>query len=171
MCYIDDLLSISEDATIVLQGVQAVFKFIDDKIVCPEVYLLAQLDTMTIDGFDGWTMSSQKYVKAAIDNMEEVLAKTDQLLPKCGTLLKSGYQPKLDTSPEVKQDGLQRDQEVIGMLHWAVELGRVDVLLETALMSTHLTLPRRGHLERLYHIFGLTEFQSKRTFSNPNPNG
>ena len=81
---------------------------------------------MTVEGFDGWTMSSQKYVKAAIDNMEEVLAKTDQRSPtKCGTRLKSGYQPELDTSPELKQDGLQRYQELIGMLRWAVELGRV----------------------------------------------
>ena len=92
MCYIDDFLSISEDATKVLQGVQGVFKFKDDKIVCPEVYLGAQLDTMTVDGFEGWTMSSQNYINAAIDNVEEVLAQTDQgLLTKCGTPLKSGY--------------------------------------------------------------------------------
>ena len=132
-----------------------VFQFKDDKIAHPEVYLGAQLDTMTVDGFEGLTMSSQKYVKAAIDNVEEVLAKTDQrLLTKCGTLLKSGYRPKLDMSPELKQHGLQRYQELIGMLHWAVELGRVDILLEMALMSTHLALPRQGHLEQLYHIFG-----------------
>ena len=90
LCHID-LLAISEDATKVLQGIQAVFKFKDDKIVLPEVYLGAQLDTMMVDGFDGWTMSSQKYVKAVIDNVEEVLAWTDQRLPtKCGTPLKSG---------------------------------------------------------------------------------
>ena len=74
--------------------------------------------------------------------MEKVLARTDQKLPtKCGTPLKSGYRPELDTSPELKQDGLQRYQELIGMLPWAVELGRVDILMETALMSTHLALP------------------------------
>ena len=140
--YVDDLLAISADATKVLQGIQAVFKFKDDKIVRPEVYLGAQLDTMTIDGFDGWTMSSQKYVKAAIDNVEEMLGRTNQrLLTKCGTPLKSGYRSELDTSQELKHDGLQRYQELIGMLHWAVELGRVDILLETALMSTHLALP------------------------------
>ena len=78
--------------TKVLEGVQAVFKFKEDKIVCTEVYLGSQLNTMTVDGFDGWTMSSQKYIKATIDNVEEVLAKTDQrLLTKCGTPLKSGY--------------------------------------------------------------------------------
>ena len=48
------------------------------------------------------------------------------------------------------------------MLHWAVELGRVDILLETELMSTHLALPRRGHLEQLYHIFGYLKAHPKR---------
>ena len=121
LCYVDDLLAISEDATKVLQGIQAVFKFKDNKIVRPKEYLGAQLDTMTIDGFDGWTMSSQKYVKAAIDNVEEVLGRTNQRLPtKCGTQLKSGYQPELDTSQVLKHDGLQRYQELIGMLRWAV---------------------------------------------------
>ena len=163
LCYVDDLLGVSEDATRVLQGIQAVFKFKDDKIVHPKVYLGAQLDTMTVDGFDGWTMSSQKYAKAAIDNVEQVLTRTHQRLPtKCGTPLKSGYRPKLDTSPELKQDGLQRYQELIGMLRWAVELGRVDILLEVALMSTHLALPQRGHLEQLYHIFGYLKAHPKR---------
>ena len=132
LCYVDDLLAISADVTKVLQGIQAVFKFKDDKIVRPEVYLGAQLDTMMIDGFDGWTMLSQKYVNAAIDNVEEVLGRTNQRLPtKCGIPLKSGYRPELDTNQELKHDGLQRYQELIGMLRWAVELGRVDILLET----------------------------------------
>ena len=60
------------------------------------------------------------------------------------------------------QDGLLRYQELIGMLHWVDELGRVDILLETALMSTHLALPRRGHLEQLYHIFGYFKAPPKR---------
>ena len=118
LSYVNDLLLISEDATKVHQGFQVLFKFKDDKIAHPEVYLGAQLDTMTVNGFEGWTMSSQKYIKAPIDNVEEVPAKTSQRLPtKCGTLLKSGYRPELDTSPELKQDGLQRYQEQIGMLH------------------------------------------------------
>ena len=69
MCYVDDLLAISEDTMKVLQGIQAVVKFKDDKIVWPEVYLGAQLDTMMVDSFDGRTMSSQKYLKAAVDNV------------------------------------------------------------------------------------------------------
>ena len=37
LCYVDDLLAISEDVTKVLQGIQAVFKFKDDKIVHPVI--------------------------------------------------------------------------------------------------------------------------------------
>ena len=88
-------------------------------------------------------MSSEKYVKSAIENIEQTLAETNQRLPtKCRTLLSSGYRSELDTSPELKTEGLQRYQELIGILRWTVELGRVDILLETSLMLTHLALPR-----------------------------
>ena len=147
LCYVDDLLAISHNAQKVLKNVQDTFKFKDDKIDKPDVYLRAQLDKMSVDGFEGWTMSSEKYVKSAIENIEQTLVESNQCLPtKCRTPLSSGYRPELDTSPELKAEGLQRYQELIGILRWAVELGRVNILLETALMSMHLALPRWGHL-------------------------
>ena len=173
LCYVDDLLAISHDAQKVLKSVQDTFKFKDDKIDKPDVYLGAQLDKMSVDGFEGWTMSSEKYVKSAIENVEQTLAETNQHLPtKCRTPLSSGYRPELDTSPELKTEGLQRYQELIGILCWAVELGRVDILLETSLMSTHLALPRREHLEQLHHIFGYLKIYPKRKlfFDPQHPN-
>ena len=72
---------------------------------------------MSVDGFEGWTMSSEKYVKSAIENIEQILAETNQRLPtKCRTPLSSGYRPELDTSSELKAEGLQRYQELIGIL-------------------------------------------------------
>lgn len=35
-----------------------------------------------------------------------------------------------------------------------VELGRVDICCEVSMMSSHLALPRVGHLEELFHLFG-----------------
>jgi hypothetical protein len=32
-------------------------------------------------------------------------------------------------------------------------MGRVDICLEVSMMSSHLTLPREGHLEQVFHIF------------------
>ena len=34
-----------------------------------------------------------------------------------------------------------------------VELGRVDICLEVSMMSSHMAMPREGHLEQLFHIF------------------
>ena len=166
LCYVDDQLAISHDAEKVLKSVQDTFKFKDDKIDKPDVYLRAQLDKMSVDGFEGWTMSSEKYVKAAIENIEQMLAESNPI--KCRTPLSSGYRPELDTSPELKAEGLQRYQELIGILRWAVELGRVNILLETSLISTHLALPRQGHLEQLHHIFGYLKKNPKcKLFFNP----
>ena len=107
LCYVDDLLAISHDAEKVLKSVQDTFKFKDDKIDDPDVYLGAQLDKISVDGFEGWTMSSEKYVKSAIKNIEQMLAESNQHLPiKCQTPWSSGYRPELDTSPELKTEGL-----------------------------------------------------------------
>jgi hypothetical protein len=35
-----------------------------------------------------------------------------------------------------------------------VELGRVDICLEVSMLSSHLALPREGHLQQVFHVFG-----------------
>ncbi len=108
-------------------------------------------------------MSAEKYVSASVKNVEEALAKKNLRLPtKCYTPLATDYRPELETSAELKADGIQYYQELIGVLRWAVELGRVDILLETALMSTHLALPRSGHLDQVYRMFGYLKMYPKR---------
>ncbi len=42
---------------------------------------------------------------------------------------------------------------LIGVLRWMVELGRVDICVEVSLLSSHMTLPREGHLLQLYPVF------------------
>jgi hypothetical protein len=88
--------------------------------------------------------------------------------------LPSDYRPELETSPELKSNGIQLYQELIGVLRWAVELGRVDVLLEVALLSTYMAMPREGHLQQLYRIFGYFKIYPKRKiafdFNNPQIN-
>jgi hypothetical protein len=43
--------------------------------------------------------------------------------------------------------------QLVGMLHWDVELGRVGVHLSIAQMAQYLAQPRIGHLDQVYHIF------------------
>ena len=72
------------------------------------------------------------------------------------------YAPEMDVKDELKADGIQYFQELIGVLLWACEIGRIDIFLETSLLSTHLASPRIGHLEQVFHIFGHLKDSSKR---------
>ena len=163
LCYVDDILAISHKASQVLEDIQVVFKLMVDKITPPKIYLGVQLKKMTVGTHDGWALSSEKYIKVALDTLEKSLEDAGKCLPsKCKTPISSGYRPELDTTPELNAEDLQKYQEMIGMLRWAVELGHDDVLLETAMMSTHLALPCVGHLEQVYHIFGYLKGASKR---------
>ena len=164
LCYVDDIISISDDPMKTMNGIKAKFKIKDDKIEEPEMYLGATMEKITLaSGQTCWSMNSDQYVKAAVTNVEEKLAKSGRRLPsKCSSPLKAGYKPELDVSGELKGDGLHYYQELIGVLRWAVEIGRLDVLLEVSLMSAHLALPREGHLEQLFHVFGYLKEHPKR---------
>ena len=76
MCYVDDTLSVSLDAKSILRSLQRQFKLKRNKIEPPDMYLITQLGTMQVQGNDGWFMSSEKYVKSEIQNIEETLQKT-----------------------------------------------------------------------------------------------
>ena len=142
--------------------VQAIFKLKDNKIEPPDMNLGATLSILEDDGIQGWCMTSDKYVKAAVENVEQELARVNQWLPsRCKTPMTVGYCPERDVSAELTSDGVQRYQELIGVLRWAAELGRVDILLETAMLSTYMALPRTGHLEQVYHVLGYLETHSK----------
>ena len=146
-----------------MKGIQAKFKLKDDKIEEPKVYLGASLSKMTNQDNDScWAMSSDTYCQAAVKNVEDVLSKDNLRLPsKCVCPLTNGYRPEMDVTQELKADGIQYYKELIGVLRWAVGVGRVDILLEVSLLSQHLALPRQKHLEQVIHIFGYLKQHKK----------
>ena len=154
LCYVDDVLCMSHDAMSTMKGIQRSFKLKDDKIKEPETYLGAGLSKMTTaNGTECWSMSSEAYCKAAVTNVETKLRNEGRRLPsKCDTLMQSVYRPELDESPELKADGVQYYQELIGVLRWAVELGGVDIFYEVATISTHLDMPRIENFQELFQL-------------------
>jgi hypothetical protein len=111
-------------------------KFKNDKIEEPSNYLGARLQKKKINGIDCWSISSVDYVKAAIDNVEEGLRKKRWKLPtKVTTPMASAFGPELDGTPELEPEDIQYFQELIGMLRWATEIGRVDILHEISILS------------------------------------
>ena len=41
----------------------------------------------------------------------------------------------------------------MGVLHWIVELGQVDIITEVLTLASHMALPREGHLVALFRVF------------------
>ena len=166
LVYVDDIMCISHDPKATMMGIQATFKLKDDKIEKPENYLGAQIMQKVIDGRECWAMTSEQYVKAAIANVEATLNETGQRLPsKATTPMQANYRPELDTSAELKLEGMRYYQELIGVLRWAIELGRIDIAMEVSMLSTHLALPREGHLQQVYHVFAFLKNKPKRTIA------
>ena len=164
LCYVDDILSISEKPLNTLKSIQSKnFKFKNDKMEKPENYLGADLSSLdNEEGVECWAMSSDKYCAAMVKNVEDSVSKKGLRLPsRCELPIRHGYKPEMDCTAELGADGLQFYQEMIGSLRWAVEIGRVDILLEVALMSKHLALPREGHLEQVLNIMGYLKSHKK----------
>ena len=60
---------------------------------------LSQVETET--GTKCWLMSSENYVKAAIENLESKFGKSDMHLPKCRTPMSTSYHPSEDVTKEL----------------------------------------------------------------------
>ena len=87
---------------------------------------------------------------------------------KPGTPIPTSYSPELDITPELISIDTAYYQSLVGTLRWVVELGRVDICLEVSLMSSHLALPREGHLDKLFHIFAYLKWKHRaRVFFDP----
>ena len=81
-------------------------------------------------------------MKAAVTNVEEDLARSGKrLLSKCVTPISRNYAPCLEDSPELMEDGVQGYQELIGLLRWAIEIGGIEIMLDTLLLSSYLAMP------------------------------
>jgi len=164
LCYVDDIMSISYEPERPLKQIQERFKFKKDKMVSPEVYLGGNIEKKTINGHDTWTLCSLNYVKAAIKTITEAAVKRGiKVNNKPKIPMHANYYPELDTSNELEDDDITFYQEVIGVLRWAIELGRVDIHLEVSLMSAYQASPRRGHLEELIHIVAYLKHHPKLT--------
>ena len=156
LLYTDDVLVISENGEEILRdGIGKYFELKEESIGPPSLYLGGHLSKVQLEnGVHAWAFSSSQYVQQAVANTEKFLERNRGRLPtRAETPLQTSYRPELDVSPELSTTDAAYYQSLIGILRWIVELGRVDICLETSMMSSHLALPREGHLAQLFHMF------------------
>jgi hypothetical protein len=83
-------------------------------------------------------MSSSKYIQAAVRNVKDYNVKTRpgvKLAKRASGPFLTGYIPELDSTPELNDTDATFYQSQIGVLHWCVELGRVDIIRDSLVTS------------------------------------
>jgi hypothetical protein len=103
--------------------------------------------------------------------VEMELQKTGhRLIGKPTTPMTSGYRPKLDISPLLDPDQANYYMSLIGILRWAVELGRINIYIDITLLSSYMAQPRNGHMNEVLHIFSyLKAHENSKIVFDPMP--
>ena len=171
LVYVDDLLIIDKAPNKYMTMVQESFTVKPSSIETPTSYLGADIGKVSYpDGSYAWTMGSYSYVKRAIKNLKKRMEKdgyefnkklSDPNISVPQPFSSVNYRPELDTSVECTDDQVALFQNVIGILRWVVELGRIDIAYEVSVLSRYLVQPRTGHLLQAIHIFKHLDIHSK----------
>jgi len=170
--YVDDILLLSHKGKDVMTMIEKLFR-LKEPATIPKTYLGASILEWTVSGDKMWAMSSQKYIKEAIRCLELELQKSGlRLLGKPVTPMTPGYRPELDVSPLLDQDQASYFMSLIGILRWAVELGRIDIYIDVALLSSFMAQPRVGHMNEVLHIFSYLKcHENSKLVFDPYPQG
>ena len=155
LVYVDNILVLSHDTKPILDGIAAQFRLKDDSLCAPDQYLGATIKIFTdCEGSESWAMSSDEYVRAAVNEVVEGLDKHGlKLKGRAFRPFDSSYHPELDVTEELDDAGVAKFQGYIGTFRWMIELGRLDILTEVSQLSSFQAMPRKGHLESCYSIF------------------
>jgi len=163
--YVDDLLVISAYATQIMETIGKSYRFKDGSVGPPKTYLGAEIKEFR-QPYDPtssmWSMSADKYVQDALQQIEKSVNRFGKRLPtKVTTPLSHKYRPQLDTTAFLDDTFTQLYQQIIGSLQWCVELGRIDIHVPVALLAQYLAAPRVGHLDQAFHIFAYLKAHSR----------
>ena len=171
LVYVDDLLIIDKNPRRYMSQIQETFTVKPGSIEEPKTYLGADINKVYYsDGSYAWTMGSQTYVKKVVKNVKVTMAKdrlefnkklSDPSISVPQPLSSVNYRPELDTSVECNDAQVTLFQNVIGILRWVVELGRIDIGFEVSILSRYLVQPRTGHLLQALHVFKYLDVHSK----------
>jgi len=155
LVYVDDVMLISAAADELVKELACYFtlKVVEDPGTAPCRYLGAMVGQYQFgDGSLAWSMSAEDYLTKAIPTIEE--AWDEKLCRKASSPLPAGYHPEIDVSPLLSEDDVSLYASYIGILQWATELARIDLMHSVALMSRFRNAPREGHMEAVLRIFG-----------------
>jgi hypothetical protein len=163
LIYVDDVICIDVNPKKYIDQIGEVFTIKPGSAGPPSVYLGANIQKLeSRSQGECWGMSCEQYVRDAIKHVKDKLKKdgwefnrklSDTNYSPQQPFSTLNYRPELDSTMICNDDEASYYQNLIGVLRWIVELGRIDIHYEVACLSQYLVNPRRGHLHQALHVF------------------
>ena len=155
LAYVDDVVYEGLEADKFMDYLRSVYTLKDGSVKEPDYYLGADVRIHELaSGEKAWALSSDTYVKRAIEEVERELSYVGkQLKKKVTSPFASNYRPELDATPELDEKRASYYASLMGVLRWCIELGRIDIIVEVGLLARFQACPREGHLDQLFHVF------------------
>ena len=164
MVYVDDLLCIGLNPQQYMDRVSESFKLKAGSVGPPKVYLGAncQQNPSRTPDVNCWGMSAEQYVRDAVKTVKTKLKKegfefnkklSDPKYRPRQPFSNVNYRPELDVTEACNDSQVSYYYNLIGVLRWMIELGRIDIYYEVSVLSQQLAYPREGHLTQVFHIF------------------
>jgi hypothetical protein len=139
LLYMDDILTVSDNAEKVLrEQIGRYFELKEESIGPPKLYMGGHVCKVELtNGVKVWTFSSSQYIQLAVKNVEDYLQGKDIKLPsKAEMPIMTSCCLAIDVSLELGPCDAACYQSLLGILRWMVELGSVDICIETSMMSS-----------------------------------
>jgi hypothetical protein len=124
---VDDVLVIGVEAKQILcKEIGRYFELREESIGPPDFYLGGKMREAELEnGVKPWSINVSQYVQSAVNN---VLSKNNQKQSsKVDTPMQTIYQPELYLTFELPPDMASYYQYLIGIFHWIVKLGQIDI--------------------------------------------
>ncbi|CAJ1931864.1 unnamed protein product, partial [Cylindrotheca closterium] len=166
--YTDDLMAVSENPRAILEKLGTHYMLKSDSIAEPTTFLGATISKRFVDPSDSrkcWSIGLTNYLLEALRVVKSRISHQKynlNLKRNVSAALPSGYKPELDNTDFVDAETHTLYMQLIGILRWLVELGRMDVCAEVSMMSSYNAMPRVGHFHAVLHLFGYLETHPSR---------
>jgi len=162
--YVDDVLCVNHDTKSTMDLISNLYRMKEGSIETPKVYLGANIKEWKLQDADGefikcYASSSNTYAKEAVRIVEGLMLKNNLSFSSTRRqgsktpFSSSDYRPELENTPYCNDEHTTVYQNLMGMLRWMCELGRIDILHESSLLSQYMAAPRSGHLQQAVNVF------------------
>ena len=157
LTYVDDCLVISHKCLEINNALKREYGFTLKDEGPPSRYLGAKVGRFHLGGDqEAWYMSADLYLEKTIQEVEKKWGKLEQAFKnrsKLDTPAPTKFHPEVDQTAFLEDDDICLYQSYIGIIRWAVELGRIDICHTAGVLASYMSCPRQGHMLAVLRVF------------------